>query len=400
MRPHERIPLHGHTGPNDGGRLTGSAVVTVVSGDTGGTSGGGSSSVPVASEVAITDSGAYYTGTDVEAALAEVGLALAGAMSNPMTTQDDIIVGGASGVPARLAKGTDGQVLTVDPTTHHLVWATPTAGSGDVATDTIWDAKGDLAGGTGSNTAARLAVGSNGQVLTADSGETTGMKWATPSSGGLVYPIDNRTLHATYGDHFTGASLDAKWTRRNYTSGAESYQQGVAATWLRISASGRANGDGYFQTAPAGDFQLEMRYIPRYMGAQYPNLGPCIIDSSGNGVSVIIYNGPPIAVLVVKISTYSSYASSYVQAGGAADNIQQLGATIGSERPLWLRLRKSSNNYYCNYSFDGEIWGLESSALAYTFTVNRIGFMNGPLGNANVDTTIPTRYDVDWFDLV
>jgi hypothetical protein len=55
-------------------------------------------------------------------------------LTNPMTTQDDLIVGGASGTPARLAKGTDGQVLTVDPTTHHLVWATPSGGggSGDV----------------------------------------------------------------------------------------------------------------------------------------------------------------------------------------------------------------------------------------------------------------------------
>src|SRR5262252_2246515 len=33
-------------------------------------------------------------------------------MSNPMTTQDDIIVGGASGTPGRLAKGSDSQVLT------------------------------------------------------------------------------------------------------------------------------------------------------------------------------------------------------------------------------------------------------------------------------------------------
>ena len=51
-----------------------------------------------------------------------------GGMTNPMTTQDDIIVGGASGTPARLGKGTDGQVLTVDPSTHHLVWATPSGG--------------------------------------------------------------------------------------------------------------------------------------------------------------------------------------------------------------------------------------------------------------------------------
>ncbi len=44
-------------------------------------------------------------------------------MTNPMTTQDDLIIGGASGTPTRLAKGSDGYVLTVDPSTHHLVWA-------------------------------------------------------------------------------------------------------------------------------------------------------------------------------------------------------------------------------------------------------------------------------------
>lgn len=53
-------------------------------------------------------------------------------MANPMTTQDDIIVGGASGVAGRLGKGTDGQVLTVDPSTHHLVWADPSGGVADI----------------------------------------------------------------------------------------------------------------------------------------------------------------------------------------------------------------------------------------------------------------------------
>lgn len=108
-----------------------------------------------------------------------------GGMTNPMTAAADLIVGDTGGTPARLAKGSDSQVLTIDPTTHLIVWATPAASSGDVATDTIWDAKGDLAGGTGPNTAARLPVGTNGQVLTADSAETTGMKWAAAGGGGL-----------------------------------------------------------------------------------------------------------------------------------------------------------------------------------------------------------------------
>lgn len=46
------------------------------------------------------------------------------------------------------------------------------------------DAKGDLLAGTADNTIGRLAVGTNGYVLTADSAETTGMKWAAVAAGG------------------------------------------------------------------------------------------------------------------------------------------------------------------------------------------------------------------------
>lgn len=53
-----------------------------------------------------------------------------------------------------------------------------------LATDPLWNAKGDLAVGTGADAATRVAVGTNGQVLTADSSEPAGVKWATPAGGG------------------------------------------------------------------------------------------------------------------------------------------------------------------------------------------------------------------------
>lgn len=56
-------------------------------------------------------------------------------------------------------------------------------GSGDVATDTIWDTKGDLAVGTGSDTAIKLPSGTNGYVLVVDPNEPTGLKWVIIDGG-------------------------------------------------------------------------------------------------------------------------------------------------------------------------------------------------------------------------
>ena len=98
--------------------------------------------------------------------------------ADPLTTKGDL-VGRSSSATDRLPVGSNGQALVADSTqTLGVKWATV---AGAVATDTIFDAKGDLPVGTGADAAARLPVGSNGQVLTADSAETTGIKWTTYS---------------------------------------------------------------------------------------------------------------------------------------------------------------------------------------------------------------------------
>jgi hypothetical protein len=47
-------------------------------------------------------------------------------------------------------------------------------------------AKGDLVAGTATNDAGVLAVGANDTVLTADSAEATGLKWAAIAAGGMT----------------------------------------------------------------------------------------------------------------------------------------------------------------------------------------------------------------------
>ena len=91
-----------------------------------------------------------------------------------------------------LKGGTTGQVLAKASNTDlDFTWATDASG----IPATIFDAKGDLIVASAADTAARLAVGTNDQVLTADSSTATGLKWATPSSGGMTL-LSTTTMNA------------------------------------------------------------------------------------------------------------------------------------------------------------------------------------------------------------
>jgi hypothetical protein len=126
---------------------------------------------------------------------------------------------------ADLKGGTTGQVLSKNSNTDmDFVWVTDAAGditgvtagtgisgggtSGTVTVTnsmaTAIDAKGDLVAGTGADAFARLGVGTNGQVLTADSTAATGLAWAT-STGGFTL-ITETTAAAASSISFTSIS--------------------------------------------------------------------------------------------------------------------------------------------------------------------------------------------------
>jgi hypothetical protein len=60
-------------------------------------------------------------------------------------------------------------------------------GSASAINPTIVDAKGDIIAATAADTVARLAVGANDTVLTADSSTATGLKWAAAAGGSSTF---------------------------------------------------------------------------------------------------------------------------------------------------------------------------------------------------------------------
>ena len=129
---------------------------------------------------------------------------------------------------------------------------------------TLLTAKGDLISATAASTVARLAVGSNDQILVADSSTSTGLKWAAPAGASFVgvrcyrsavQSIPNATVTAmlwdvenydTSGFHSTSTNTD----RITIPSGEAGYYSITANVNWATNATGfrnggiRVNGDG------------------------------------------------------------------------------------------------------------------------------------------------------------
>lgn len=96
--------------------------------------------------------------------------------------------------------------------------------------ETLLDAKGDLIVATAADTAARLAVGTNGHVLTADSTQSTGTKWAAQAATGTTVigasrSSGNITINGT------------SWA--NVDTGTDLVIAAVSTDWLAVSINGR-----------------------------------------------------------------------------------------------------------------------------------------------------------------
>ena len=157
-----------------------------------------------------------------------------------------------------LEGGTTGQVLAkASNTDMDFSW---------VAVDplVILDAKGDLISATAADTPARLAVGANDTVLTADSSTSTGLKWAAPSSGSMTL-LSTTTLSgsSTTVSSISGAYQDLYVLVTGMTNATANGSFRVAIN----GATGSSSSTGiFYANAAGGSFTLYNDYTSRYAG--------------------------------------------------------------------------------------------------------------------------------------
>jgi WD40 repeat protein len=143
---------------------------------------GDTTNAHAASAIGFTPTGTVAA-SDVQAAIAEVATEAAaggGIAASIVDAKGDLIAASAADTVARLAVGSNNQVLTADSAqTLGVKWATPLSFS-ETLPASILDAKGDLIAASAADTAGILPLGSNGQILTAEPSMTLGIKWADP----------------------------------------------------------------------------------------------------------------------------------------------------------------------------------------------------------------------------
>jgi hypothetical protein len=345
-----RVPLHDHTDINSGGRLRPGSL----------SSGAGSVSVPVgaptdlsahvedatdahdASAISILDTGGDFTATDVEGALAELYAAISG-----------------GGIPA-----------------------------------TIFDAAGDIIVATAADTAAILAAGSEGEVLTIASGVPS---WEAASGGALSAPKewvedteDPRDYpgspDSTYDDEFNDASgmsgatngLDARWNWRNQGSATATFGD---AGWLSLNcpASSSAN-FRIIEIAGFADGTYEARVSLSYVRTNDVHGGIVLVDATNGDLYFfgLVYSTGP-RIMLQRWNSVSSFNSTVINIANELMN------------SAYLRIVKSGTSLEAWASEDGRGWQ-RLGTLTDAVTPTRIGLGVNESNNAGL-----TKLHVDYF---
>jgi hypothetical protein len=204
---------------------------------------------------------------------------------------------------ADLLGGTTGQVLS-KTTNADMDFTWINQDDSNAIQNAIVDAKGDLIAATAADTPARLAVGTNGQILTADSTAATGIKWATPAGGGKVLQVVSTVATTSVSNSNSTLYVDT----------------GLMATITPTSATSKIlaifNHQSIFRTSVAD--QMLMRFFRGATMIYETSLMylPISIGAGMEGTCILVHMDSPAT------TSATTYKTQFRPSGSAACTVQ------------------------------------------------------------------------------
>jgi hypothetical protein len=173
----------------------------------------------------------------------------------PVPTSSDLVKNGATAIEGLgdaidaslldLKGGTTGQVLAkASNTDMDFSWVVQD--DANAIQNTQLTAKGALISAVSAGTPATLTVGTNNQVLTADSTTATGLKWATPAAGGSGLTLITSSSFSAVTSHSINNCFTSTYANYfiqcTFTGGSSTTSKDLT---IKLRASGTDTSTGY-----------------------------------------------------------------------------------------------------------------------------------------------------------